>query len=178
MGLAISKAYIEILNGSIILESSIGKGSLFTFTIPLQYDDNKALVVEPVTDRKELSDDTAVTILIAEDDNINFLLFQKVMSSKNYTIIRAVNGQEAVKLCLDNPNINLVLMDIKMPVMNGFQALEHIRSFRPELPIIAQTAYASPEDQDRIFEAGFTNYITKPINKEKLHELIQQVLNT
>ena len=177
LGLAISKAYIEILNGSINLESTVGKGSLFTFTIPLQYDEAKPLIVEPVTDKKELDGDTKVTILIAEDDNINFLLFQKVMSSRNYTIIRAVNGQEAVKLCLDNPNINLVLMDIKMPIMNGFQALEHIRSFRPELPIIAQTAYASPEDQDRIFEAGFTNYITKPINKEKLHELIHQVLN-
>jgi CheY-like chemotaxis protein len=115
-------------------------------------------------------------ILIAEDDNINFLLFQKMMQHKNYEIIRAVNGQEAVEICLSNPNIDLVLMDIKMPIMTGFEAIEQIQPMRENLPIIAQTAYSSSEDKAKIEEAGFTDYITKPLNRERLFELLEKYL--
>ena len=115
------------------------------------------------------------TILIAEDDNINFLLFQKIIQSRNYNIIRAVNGQEAVDMCINNPSIDLVLMDIKMPIMNGFEALEEIKEIRPELIVIAQTAYSSSEDEEKIYKAGFYGYLIKPISKEKLFEMIDDV---
>jgi signal transduction histidine kinase/CheY-like chemotaxis protein len=176
LGLAISKAYIEILNGCISLKSTLGKGSEFTFAIPLEYDQVPDLSIEQVILAKETQSGGSATVLIAEDDNINFLLLQKIMKLKNFNIIRAVNGQEAVTACLENPAISLVLMDIKMPIMNGFQALEIISSFRPGLPIIAQTAYASKEDEERIFSAGFANYITKPLNKEKLFAIIEKHL--
>ncbi|WP_162128445.1 ATP-binding protein [Flavobacterium phycosphaerae] len=176
LGLAITKAYVEILQGSISLNSVLGKGSVFSFTIPLQYDRLPVLPKEPVTLVKEIHNDSSVTVLIAEDDNINFLLLQKILKLRNFNIIRALNGQEAVTICLENPSVAIVLMDIKMPVMNGFQALEIIHSFRPGLPVIAQTAYASKEDEERIFSAGFTNYITKPLNKEKLFAIMKEHL--
>jgi signal transduction histidine kinase/CheY-like chemotaxis protein len=176
LGLAISKAYVEILKGNISLKSRIGKGSEFSFTIPFEYDREAVIPATPLVSKIEHHDTKAATVLIAEDDNINFLLLQKIMKLRDYTIIRAVNGQEAVTVCLENPDISIVLMDIKMPVMNGFQALEVIREFRPSLPIIAQTAYASKEDEERIFAAGFTNYITKPLNKERLFAILEGIV--
>lgn len=177
LGLAISKAYVEMMGGMISLESKVEKGSTFSFSIPLKYNEIHNITVQPVKRKSDSShDEKSITILIAEDDNINFLLFKKVIQSKEYTIIRAENGLEAVEISLNNPDINLVLMDIKMPIMNGFEALEKIKMIRPELIIIAQTAYASSEDEERIYKAGFYGYLTKPINREKLFEAIDDAL--
>lgn len=176
LGLAISKAYVELLGGTISLDSKVGEGSIFYFSIPLQYAKVEHIVVKPVNNIDTVKSEEEV-ILIAEDDNINFLLFQKMMQNKNFKIIRAINGQEAVDICLNNPNIDLVLMDIKMPLMNGFEALEQIRPMRPSLPIIAQTAYSSSDDKLKIEEAGFTDYITKPLSRERLFELINTYLH-
>lgn len=175
LGLAISKAYVEMLGGKIFLESKVNKGSVFSFSIPLKFDYVQMITVQPIKEKENFIGHDDGIILIAEDDNINFLLFQKIMQSKNYTIIRAVNGQEAVDICLSNSNIDLVLMDIKMPKMNGFEALEKIKTIRPELIVIAQTAYASDEDEEKILKAGFNGYLTKPINREQLFEIIEDV---
>ncbi len=176
LGLAISKAYVELLGGSITLTSKVGEGSTFYFSIPLQYAKVEPITVRPVADGDSVKSERKV-ILIAEDDNINYLLFQKMMQHKNYEIIRAINGQQAVEICLSNPNIDLVLMDIKMPILDGFQAIEQIQPIRPNLPIIAQTAYSSSEDKAKIERAGFTDYITKPLNRERLFELIDLYLD-
>ncbi|MDN3676791.1 ATP-binding protein [Flavobacterium paronense] len=176
LGLAITKAYVELLGGTISLESKLGVGTTFYFSIPLKYSIVEHITVKQIADIDSLKSDGEL-ILIAEDDNINFLLFQKMMQKQSYKIIRAVNGQEAVDICLNNPNIDLVLMDIKMPIMNGFEALEQIRPIRPNLPIIAQTAYSSSEDKTKIEEAGFNGYITKPLNRENLFELINKYLD-
>ena len=176
LGLAISKAYVEMMGGMISIESEVEKGSTFSFSIPLKYNEIRNITVKPIRSKSAQVHDESITILIAEDDNINFLLFQKVIQSKNYTIIRAENGLEAVEISINNPDIDLVLMDIKMPVMNGFEALEKIKMIRPERVIIAQTAYASAEDEARIYKAGFFGYLTKPINREKLFEAIDNVL--
>jgi signal transduction histidine kinase/CheY-like chemotaxis protein len=174
LGLAISKAYVEMMGGKITLESKVKKGSVFSFSIPLKFDEVENKTVQPINSIAVYNGETVGTILIAEDDNINFLLFQKIMQVKNYKIIRAVNGQEAVEICTNNSNIDAVLMDIKMPVMNGFEALEKIKKIRPELLIIAQTAYSSIDDEEKIKQAGFFGYITKPINKENLFEMIEK----
>lgn len=173
LGLCISKAYIEILGGTITLESTVGVGSIFYFSIPLQYAKVEHIAVKSISEN-ELVKTSNKVVLIAEDDNINFLLIQKMMKGKDYEIIRAVNGQEAVDICINNPNIDLVLMDIKMPVLNGFEALSLIKPIRPKLPIIAQTAYSSSEDKVKIEKAGFDDYITKPLDRERLLELIDK----
>ena len=177
LGLAISKAYIEMMGGEISLDSKVGKGSVFTFTIPLNYDKRVRIEVKSISNKVIESVSEGATILIAEDDNINFLLFQKMIQSRNYKIIRAVNGQEAVDICINNSTIDLVLMDIKMPVKNGFEAFEEIKTIRPTLKVIAQTAYSSNEDEEKIYTAGFYGYLTKPINREKLYEMIDEVFS-
>lgn len=177
LGLAISKAYVEMLGGKIGVKSIVGKGSEFEFSIPLKYDEEK--INENEEDRTDSQIDLLANhdqvILVAEDDNINFLLFKKILLLRNYTVIRAVNGQEAVNICSTNPAINLVFMDIKMPVMDGYSAFEKIKMFLPSLPVIAQTAHSSIEDKERVMQAGFTDYITKPLDKERIFKVIDNV---
>ncbi|MBL0012684.1 MAG: response regulator [Flavobacterium sp.] len=175
LGLAISKAYVEMLGGTISVQSKVGEGSVFQFSIPLQYDTTKVeeVLVESAIDFEANHDKV---ILVAEDDNINFLLLKKILQLRNYTIIRAVNGQEAVTICATNAAINLVFMDIKMPIMDGYAAFEKIKMFLPNLPVIAQTAHSSIEDKERVLSAGFTDYITKPLDKEKIFQVIDGVL--
>lgn len=174
LGLAITKAYVELLGGTISLKSEIGEGSKFKFTLPLMFDKREDIVLE----KTETVKDTITSqvkdriILIAEDDNINYLLFEKVMKNTSFTIIRAKDGLEAVELFKLNPDINLVLMDIKMPKMSGYEALIKIKEINPNMPVIAQTAYSSSDEIEKIALAGFDAQITKPIDKEKLFEII------
>ncbi len=174
LGLSITKAYIELLEGAISAKSEVGKGSVFSFTIPLKYDDAVKKTDYPILMQKPLLSGKQ-TILIAEDDNINFLLMERILQLKNYTILRAENGLEAVEICRNNPAIDLVFMDIKMPVMDGFQAFEKIREFNKDLPIIASTAYSSSDDKEKIMDVGFTGYISKPVHKNEIFELLDSI---
>lgn len=177
LGLAISKAYVEMLGGNIALEEShLGVGSVFTFFIPLQIDQSVKEDHEEAVSESLTTIDGTETILVAEDDNINYLLLEKIMASKHYKIIRAKNGEEAVAICRDTA-VDLVLMDIKMPVLSGYEAITQIREFKPKLHIIAQTAYSTPDEVEKIMKKGFTDYISKPLNKEKLFELLNKYLN-
>jgi len=174
LGLSISKAYIEMLGGTISVKSKIKVGSEFTFTIPLIYDASIPILNQIETVNVGIKPNYE-TILVAEDDNINFLLLKKILELKKYKVLRAVNGQEAVKMCRENSDIHLVFLDIKMPVLNGFEAFKIINSFNPKLPIVAQTAYTSVEDYEKIMQLGFTAYISKPIDKEKVYKLIHSI---
>ncbi|UGS24419.1 response regulator [Flavobacterium channae] len=177
LGLAISKAYVEILGGTIGFNSQEGVGSTFYFSIPLNYS------VTDVEDSLENSDTVLPIdlgeeeiILIAEDDNINYLLIEKMVKSCNFKIIRAHDGLEAVEHCKTNKEIDLVLMDIKMPNMNGYDAFIAIREFNKNIPIIAQTSYSFEEELLKIKDLGFTDFISKPIKKEKLFALIKKYM--
>lgn len=175
LGLAICKAYVEMLGGTIDVNSKVGEGSEFVFSIPLKYDTTTITEEKSVITTIDLEANHDKVILVAEDDNINFLLLKKILQMRNYTIIRAVNGQEAVTICSTNPAINLVFMDIKMPIMDGYAAFEKIKTFLPNLPVIAQTAHSSSEDKERVLQAGFTDYVTKPLDKERIFNVIDTV---
>lgn len=113
-------------------------------------------------------------ILIAEDDEFNLLYLNTILCEKNYKIISAVNGKEAVELCRAHSEISLVLMDIKMPVMDGIEATRKIKSFRQSLPIIAVSAYCLDDDQKGLKEVGFDDFVFKPVNKNILLEKVSE----
>lgn len=174
LGLAISKAYAEMLGGNISLESEVNKGTRFSVTIPLKTS-GKTVQENQSETVTQVSDSNAI-ILVAEDDDTNYLYLSEILSRNSFKILRAVNGKVAIDMLSQFPEIDLVLMDIKMPVMNGFESLKVIRSQMPEIPVIAQTAYALPEDEERIRSAGFNGYITKPVSKDKLLKIIEEAL--
>ncbi len=116
------------------------------------------------------------TILIAEDEESNFKYLQLALRDTQVKIIRAKNGKEAVDLCRGHTDIDLVLMDIKMPGMDGFQATKEIRQFAKELPIIALTAYAMADDKDTSLEAGCNDYISKPVKRNRIFSILDKYL--
>lgn len=118
-----------------------------------------------MTDRK-------IQILVAEDEEFNFLYLAESLHEFNVELIRAKDGHTAVELCRSNSNIDLVLMDIRMPVMDGYTATREIKKFRDELPIIAQTAYAMESDKRKAIEEGCDDYISKPIKRQDLIDII------
>ena len=171
IGLSISKKLIKLLGGKIWVESEIGTGSTFYFTVPL----NEFLKIDPqikdvVENKKSVKEKT---ILVVEDDDMSFEYLQSVFENSMINIIWAKNGEESVTLCEENANISLVLMDINMPVMDGYEATKTIKKFRPELPIIAQTAHAIAGDHEKTLNAGCDDYISKPIKKEELMKKIE-----
>lgn len=115
---------------------------------------------------------TGKKILIAEDEETNYFYLETVLKRTGATLFRARNGEEAVKVCEDQPDLDLVLMDIKMPDLNGLDATRQIRKFNPNLPIIAQTAYALVGEKNKCLSAGCNDYISKPINRESLLKMI------
>ncbi len=176
LGLSIAKAYVEMLGGEIWMESKPGEGSLFFFTLPY----NPKFLIEPAAIqplKTEIKEEIAnLSIVIAEDDEESLMFLTILLENLCYKIIPAKNGKEAVDLCLQNENVSLVLMDIKMPVMDGHTAAKMIKEFRPDLPIIAQSAYALQSERD-LYNLTFDDYITKPVKSSELLEKIAMCTN-
>ena len=178
LGLSISKAFIEMLGGKIWVESEEGSGSTFYFTLP--YDESKEIMGntnDVIGNKKAVLNDEKVSglkILIAEDDESSLILLSVMIEKYGMEILKVRTGIEAIKVCQKNPDIDLILMDIQMPEMDGYVATRKIRQFNKDVIIIAQTAYGLKGDKEKAIDAGCNDYIAKPINKTKLLTMIQK----
>jgi CheY-like chemotaxis protein len=121
-------------------------------------------------------ENSSVKILVAEDDDISYSLLQVYLTKENYEVLRAVNGKQTIEIFKENPDINLILMDLKMPVVDGYDATREIKKMNSNVPIIAQTAYALSGDSQKAADAGCDDYVTKPIKKEELLDKIKRNL--
>ena len=170
LGLSIVKAYVKLLKGSISLKSEIGKGTTVSVSIPV----NK--VRKPLSPKLNPEANYPIaTILIAEDDFGNFKYMCDLLDGTSLTILHATNGRQALEMCQKNRAIDLVLMDLEMPVMDGHTATKLIKEFRSDLTVIAQTAYALDSEKQK-YEDVFDDYITKPIRGVDLKQKLAQFI--
>lgn len=173
LGLSISSLIVEAMGGRIGAESKENEGSTFWFTLPYKKDDTETTESFQVAAPQLSNIKTDITILIAEDNESNYLLVSSIL--KQFKLIHAWNGEEAVNMTKAyNPDV--ILMDIMMPIMDGYQAMAAIREFSPEIPIIAVTAYASSEDKKKIEDAKFSGFVAKPVNSKVLINTIIMAL--
>ena len=181
LGLTISNNIIKLLGGRISVDSELDSGSHFYFDLPceklnpaLHHSSDMGTTELPVKDNTP--NFSSSTILIAEDEESNYLYLHEILKKTNATLIWARNGLEAINQAESNDSINLILMDIKMPEVSGLEAVKYISNIRPELPIIAQTANAMDNDKVVCLKAGCVDYISKPINKSVLLLMVSKYL--
>lgn len=177
LGLAITKAYVQLLGGRIWVQSNQhpdDHGSVFCFTLPMQaeLDNKESEMVE--TDENLTTLSRKINVILAEDDSASQQLLTYFLKGVSKQIIPAVTGTEAVALCRAHPDVDLVLMDVKMPELNGYEATKAIRAFNPEVIIIAQTAFGLSGDREKALAVGCNEYLPKPIDKKLLMSVIDR----
>jgi len=186
LGLPITYEIIKLLDGELSVESEVGKGSVFSVLVPLGVDieNQKTFLTYAEETTEESSDEIPETdgpiffddkVLVAEDNFTNQVLVRTLLEKFGLTVIMAENGKEAVELAKDD-NFDLCFMDIQMPIMNGYDAIRHIRQNDSTIPIIALTAYAVPGDKEKCLEAGCNDYMTKPIDFKILQTMLGKYL--
>jgi PAS domain S-box-containing protein len=178
LGLSICKSYVKMLGGKIWLESDEGTGTKFYFTIPYNpVLDEKAKRKDSVISKQKELNIKNLKILIVEDDELSYSYLLKCVQTMSKEVLHAITGAEAVTECKNHSDIDLILMDIQMPEMNGYEATREIRQFNNQVVIVAQTAYGLIGDREKSIKAGCNEYISKPIDKDKLMRIIQKHFN-
>jgi CheY-like chemotaxis protein len=172
LGLSIVKGMVAILGGDIRVDSELGKGTSVYFTLPIT--EKSVISVANPPDVVSSESEGDLKILVAEDDETNYFYLKAILSREGgMTILHALNGQEAVDLYKSNPDISIILMDIKMPVMDGIEATRQIKLMNKNVPVIAITAFAMSGDEERVLQAGCDAYLSKPISKKNLLDKIE-----
>ncbi len=171
LGLSIVKGLVKLLEGEIWVQSEINKGSTFYFNIPYRPTTKPSGKINQ-NDTSNTNALEGIILLLVEDDHLNHLYLETVLKEFNCQVLNAYNGREAIDLVSVNDTINIILLDINMPIMNGYETIKEIKKINKNIPIIAQTGYAMREDFKNITEAGFDGYITKPICEDQLIKLV------
>ena len=177
LGLAITRNIAQLLGGFITVDSQKNIGSRFSVFLPNEQNHQTNQIMSPGIESKNIPDWSTKSIVLAEDEPANLYYLQEILQKTGITVYPAVNGEEAVRLCRLHPEMDLVLMDIKMPVMDGFTATRLIKQFRPDIPVIAQTAYAMHDDEERCLREGCDAYIAKPVFQDALFAKLAPYLN-
>lgn len=178
LGLSLAKGLTELMGGTIRVNSKWGKGTTLEFTIPLNVDHHQ--IKRQMFNRQlqnQINDWSKKTILIAEDEELNYRYLQALLMPTHIKIKWVDNGQKAIDVIHNDSGINLILMDIRMPVMNGLDATKVIKSTNKEIPIIAQTAYAQSNEREHYLSAGCDEFIPKPINTSHFISVLEKYLN-
>jgi len=172
LGLSISKGYVKLLHGKISIDSDLNKGTTFYVQIPNKVSDSTMPINKTKEQFSKQPTQSKFNILVAEDDEISFSFLKIALEDIYNKIVHAKDGLEAVRLAKANSDIDIILMDVRMPNLDGIEATKEIRKFNKDVIIIAQTAHVQESYRTEIKEAGCDHYISKPIDKQKLINLI------
>lgn len=175
LGLSIVEQIVKLMNGNINIHSEAGYGTTVNIFLPATFGtpENQRVLQD---DQMTVMDLKGKNVLVVEDVDSNFDLLKIILESLGMNVIRAIEGHRAIQICEETEQLDLVLMDIQLPGMNGYEATRVIKQIRPELPVIAQTAFAMTNEKDACLEAGCDGYIAKPIKSQLLIPVLQQIL--
>jgi CheY-like chemotaxis protein/anti-sigma regulatory factor (Ser/Thr protein kinase) len=182
LGLSISRGLVELLGGTMGVQSEEGEGSVFYFEIPHESGTNNCGASDSPEGESSSTTQDIKDILIVEDDEINAIFLNELLrdlgiGEDHFNIHHVYKGRDAVDFCRENPDLELVLMDIKLPDIDGLKATQSIKQSCPEMRIVAQTAHALDSERNRAIEGGFDDYISKPIDRHQLSGILKKYLD-